>query len=382
MVLDNENGKFGINIKKDYFIGVKFGYALLMTAYIMLQNKLSFFDSAEIFIVSAVCAAVMSLYEILNKKLFLLVFEWLAVTAGIFFFSNGFIMLLPVVISDTITRFNMPLYSLLSPLACIIFTDDKYMMIVLCLLTAVIYYQHYGLITSYRKSNEDYEQQELQLKNSIDINSEKFKNEIKRTNLYYENMMLQDKARLSQELHDKLGHRVNGSIYQLEACRLIISSDPEKSEEILKRVIDSLRTGMDDIRALLRKERPDSKRVTLLQLTSLCNDCREQYGITANLSVTGESDRIDEKSWRIILDNCCEAVTNSLKYSSCDRIDIEISVLNKILRCCVSDNGKGCDSITDGMGLQGMKQRIASVGGIINIDGTSGFTINMLIPIE
>lgn len=382
MVLDNENGKFGINIKKDYFVGVKFGYALLMTAYIMLQNKLSFFDSAEIFIVSAVCAAVMSLYEILNKKLFLLVFEWLAVTAGIFFFSNGFIMLLPVVISDTITRFNMPLYSLLSSLACIIFTDDKYMMIVLCLLTAVIYYQHYGLITSYRKSNEDYEQQELQLKNSIDINSEKFKNEIKRTNLYYENMMLQDKARLSQELHDKLGHRVNGSIYQLEACRLIISSDPEKSEEILQRVIDSLRTGMDDIRALLRKERPDSKRVTLLQLTSLCNDCREQYGITANLSVTGESDRIDEKSWRIILDNCCEAVTNSLKYSSCDRIDIEISVLNKLLRCCISDNGKGCDSITDGMGLQGMKQRIASVGGIINIDGTGGFTINMLIPIE
>lgn len=382
MVLDNENRKFGINIKKDYFIGVKFGYALLMTAYIMLQNKLSFFDSAEIFIVSAVCAAVMSLYEILNKKLFLLVFEWLAVSAGIFFFSNGFIMLLPVVISDTITRFNMPLYSLLSSLACIIFTDDKYMMIMLCLLTAVIYYQHYGLITSYRKSNEDYEQQELQLKNSIDINSEKFKNEIKRTNLYYENMMLQDKARLSQELHDKLGHRVNGSIYQLEACRLIISSDPEKSEEILKRVIDSLRTGMDDIRALLRKERPDSKRVTLLQLTSLCNDCREQYGITANLSVTGESDRIVEKSWRIILDNCCEAVTNSLKYSSCDRIDIEISVLNKILRCCVSDNGKGCDSITDGMGLQGMKQRITSVGGIINIDGTSGFTINMLIPIE
>lgn len=380
--MDNENGKFGIIIKKDYFIGVKFGYALLMTAYIMLQNKLSFFDSAEIFIVSAVCAAVMSLYEILNKKLFLLVSEWLAVTAGIFFFSSGFIMLLPVVISDTITRFNMPLYSLLSSLVCIIFTDDKYMMIVLCLLTSVIYYQHYGLITSYRKPNEDYEQQELQLKNSIDINSEKFKNEIKRTNLYYENMMLQDKARLSQELHDKLGHRVNGSIYQLEACRLIISSDPEKSEEILKRVIDSLRTGMDDIRALLRKERPDSKRVTLLQLTSLCNDCREQYGITANLSVTGESDRIDEKSWRIILDNCCEAVTNSLKYSSCDRIDIEISVLNKLLRCCISDNGKGCDSITDGMGLQGMKQRIASVGGIINIDGTSGFTINMLIPID
>lgn len=376
------NGNLSANIKKNYFAVVKFGYALLITAYIMYQNKLSFFASAEIFILSAVCAAVMSLYEILNKKLYLLLLEWLTVIIGIAFFSNVFLMLLPVVISDTITRFNTPLYFLLSSLLCIIFTDDKYMMIMLCLLTTVIYYQHYGQIKSYRKSNESYEQKELQLKNSIDINSEKFKNEIKRTNLRYENMMLQDKARLSQELHDKLGHRVNGSIYQLEACRLIISSDPKKSDEILKRVIDSLRTGMDDIRALLRKERPNNKRVTLLQLSSLCNDCREQYGISANLSVTGESDRIDDKIWRIILDNCCEAVTNSLKYSFCDRIDIEISVLNKILRCCVSDNGRGCENMIEGMGIQGMKQRIATVGGIIDINGASGFSINMLIPIE
>lgn len=376
------NGNLSANIKKNYFAVVKFGYALLITAYIMYQNKLSFFASAEIFVLSTVCAAVMSLYEILNKKLYLLVLEWLTVIMGIAFFSNVFLMLLPVVISDTITRFNTPLYFLLSSLLCIIFTDDKYMMIMLCLLTTVIYYQHYGQIKSYRKSNESYEQQELQLKNSIDINSEKFKNEIKRTNLRYENMMLQDKARLSQELHDKLGHRVNGSIYQLEACRLIISSDPKKSDEILKRVIDSLRTGMDDIRALLRKERPNNKRVTLLQLSSLCNDCREQYGISANLSVTGESDRIDDKIWRIILDNCCEAVTNSLKYSFCDRIDIEISVLNKILRCCVSDNGRGCENMIEGMGIQGMKQRIATVGGIIDINGASGFSINMLIPIE
>lgn len=84
----------------------------------------------------------------------------------------------------------------------------------------------------------------------------------------------------------------------------------------------------------------------------------------------------------MVLDNSCEAITNSLKYSKCSKISIEIAVLNKLLRCCISDNGKGCENISDGMGIQGMKQRIEKLGGVINIDGMSGFTINMLIPIN
>lgn len=370
------------NIKQNYFFGVKFFYAIMMTAFIILQEDLSVFKLASLLVVSAIFTAAASMYEILNRNLLMLVAELIAVITGIFLLTPLFAMLLPVVISDAITRFNQPLYFLLLPLVCVVFTAGKPVMIVVCLLTAIIYYQHYGQINVYQRENRNYAQQEHQLKNTIDANSDKFKDEIRRTNLYYENMMLQDKAKLSQELHDKLGHRVNGSIYQLEACRLILSSNPEKAQEILGKVIDSLRTGMDDIRAMLRKERPDSKRSTLLQLTALCNDCRTQYGIETDLSVSGECERIGEAVWRIILDNSCEAVTNSLKYSSCDKIAIEISVLNKIVRCCIRDNGKGCERITDGMGLQGMKQRISSVGGMIDIDGTNGFSINMLIPIE
>ncbi len=75
-------------------------------------------------------------------------------------------------------------------------------------------------------------------------------------------------------------------------------------------------------------------------------------------------------------------MTNSLKYSTCNKIDIEITVLNKILRCCISDNGKGCENIIDCMGVQGMKKRIADLDGIIDINGTGRFAINMLIPIN
>ena len=48
----------------------------------------------------------------------------------------------------------------------------------------------------------------------------------------------------------------------------------------------------------------------------------------------------------------------------------------------MSDNGKGCEDIRDGMGLEGIKRRVTQLGGTAHISGDGGFTINMLIPIE
>lgn len=378
--MNTEKNKSEI-LRKYYFAGVKFGYVLLLLVYIIILGKYSFDRSAGIIITAALCAAAMSIYEVSKHKLLFLIVEAVAVISGICLLSNEFIILLPAVISDVVECFKIPKAFYLSSLVGVIFAENKFVFVLLCILTAIIYYQHYGIIDVYRKSAENYELQELRLKNSIDNSAAKLKSEIEKTNLHYENMILQDKARLSQQLHDKLGHSINGSIYQLEACRAIANTNPEKSEEILGRVIDSLRNGMDEIRCLLRRERPESKAMTVLQLNSLCNDCREKYGIEADLIIEGNSEKVSDSVWKAILNNCCEAVTNSLKYSKCSRIKIEIKILNEVLRCCVSDNGVGCEKIVSGMGIDGMKQRISELGGVINIDGTAGFVINMIIPI-
>ena len=61
----------------------------------------------------------------------------------------------------------------LSSLVGVIFVEDKFVFFLLCILTEIIYYQHYGIIDVYRKSAENYEQQEMKLKNSIDSSAEK-----------------------------------------------------------------------------------------------------------------------------------------------------------------------------------------------------------------
>lgn len=371
--------------EKYYFIVVKFGYTMLMAVCMMMKKEGgSSMHYALMLVAAAVCTSLTCMYETVssrNKRWFWAA-EAAAVGISMHFLGNEFIFLLPLVMSDTILAFQLPLYIQPVSLVGMIYAHDKFTYFMIGIFTMVIYCQHYGLILQYRRSVEKYEQQEMKLKTSIENSTLEFKNEMRRTNLHYENIMLQDKARLSQELHDKLGHRINGSVYQLEACRAIAAADPQRADEMLVRVTDSLREGMDEIRALLRQERPDGKRMALLGLNSLCEECRTQYGIEATLHIAGDSGRIDERVWNVIYDNCCEAVTNALKYSECSRIVIEMNVLNQILRCCVSDDGKGCGDIRDGMGLQGMKQRVGALGGTVDISGSGGFRINMLIPIE
>ena len=382
--MNSENLRLSELWEKHYFIFVKLGYVLLMAAYMLLHSEIAYRSNVLTLAMAAVCSFVMAVYETTAspKRYGLMVAETVCVLAGIKYCGGGFTVLLPVAIGDAVSVLRLPPYLFALSLIGMLAVGDKFTYLMICLLTAVIYWQHTGMILRYRKSAVNYEEQELQLKNSIETSAADFQNEIRRTNLHYENVMLQDKARLSQALHDKLGHRINGSVYQLEACRAIARSNPDKADEILGRVTQSLREGMDEIRAFLRSERPDSKRAALLELNLLCEKCRSEYGIDAQLTVEGDAGRMTEPMWRVIYDNCCEAVTNAMKYARCDSMKIEIRVLNQMLRCCVSDNGKGCQDIRDGMGLEGIRRRVAELGGTAHISGDNGFTVNMLIPLH
>lgn len=321
-----------------------------------------------------------------NKlKLFFLCAEMLLTIILLLFFkeSNNGLFLIPLVVLDTVVLFRLSfVLSIISFLG--IFFNPEYLIIysIYCLFISIIYFQNFKIIEKYRKDLSDYEKEEYKLKDSIHSQDEVYKEQLHKSSLSFENDMLEEKARLSQALHDKLGHSINGSVYQLEACKVLMEKEPEQSSRIIQGVIDNLRTSMDEIRIILRREKPDKKRMAYLQLLQLCEDCREKYGIEADFKIEGEDRQIPELIWETILDNSVEAVTNALKYSKCTKITIEIVILHKVVRCSIHDNGIGCETLKEGMGIQGMKGRARRVNGYLDITCSDGFHINMIIPIE
>ena len=251
---------------------------------------------------------------------------------------------------------------------------------VIVFMMATLYIQQNYVIKELIKRTRSDLETEQNLKKEMQYQEYSAKAELNKSMLNAQNKILEDRAELSQTLHDRLGHNINGSIYQLEGVKVLMDKDPDKAVAMVQAVIDQLRTGMDEIRAILRKERPEKRKIAMLHLYELCEDCNNK-GVEANLTTEGDTSQVPDNLWEVILDNAYEAVSNSMKYAKCKHINIVIVVMNKTVRCSIEDDGIGCAKIEDGMGISGMRQRARSVNGMISFETEAGFKVTMLLPI-
>lgn len=371
-------------LRENYFLAVRIGLLLIMEIYIALLQFILTGASARVLLLLALFVGTMAGKELVrkDKKWILFGISALLLIVMLVVLGKEFLLLFIFLCYEWITHVKPGILWYFIPLgvACVPSEIGISIQIMFTLFLGIIYIQHDFIVESYRRQAYEDTVLEQHLKHNIYQKEHEMQEEIKRGLLMAENQVLEERAQLSQTLHDKLGHNINGSVYQLEAVKVLMEKEPETSKKMIQAVIDQLRTGMDEIRAILRKERPKKYRLAVLQLEKLCEECR-QKGVEASLVTEGDLSGVPEKYLEIILDNAYEAVSNSLKYAKCSKIDIKIHVMNQIIRCSIKDNGIGCEEIVDGMGISGMRYRIRDVNGILNFETGTGFTINMLLPL-
>lgn len=342
--------------------------------------------AAWVLLLVAMYLASMSFFELVPRKF---KFIFLACAACIFtalmvLGETGFMLLGYIIVYDLLSLFeSLEARIYLIPVAGFVLPGPINIVtrLIAISLTAIVYLQHNYVIRSYRKQMLEDTINEQNLKRDMQQKEYAAKMEQRRSMIMAENQVLEHRASLSQTLHDKLGHNINGSVYQLEAAKVLMEKDPEKSEAMIQAVIDQLRGGMDEIRGILRKERPEKRQLTMLQLYKLCEDCNSK-GVQTELTTEGETSNIPDKIWEVILDNAFEAVSNSMKYSKCSRIDIQLVAMAQRVRVSIADDGIGCTEIKDGMGISGMRQRVRECNGTISFESVAGFKVTMLLPLK
>lgn len=373
------------HLRSFYFVLVKFVGILGLICWGIMQTLDSTFMAGSQFLLGALflLCSVMTDIDSKHRKLWI-IGEGIPAVIAVFLFPVIGIYFAVITFLDAVSGFAITYY-----LACyllLVFAYTRQLNVGMCFLIItflfLLYLQNYKIIGWYKKIVGENIATESQLKSDMEHSNVAHRNEMRESRLRHDNELLEEKARISQALHDKLGHSINGSLYQLEAAKVLMSKKPEESEKILQEVIDNLRGSMDEIRVIIRNERPDKKRMALKSLQALCAECEEQYNIKANLEVQADDKEIPENIWDVILDNSFEAVTNALKYSGCTEISISINALGEVVRCVIKDNGKGAENYEESMGIQGMKQRVRNVKGYLDIESMGGFTINMILPIK
>ena len=192
---------------------------------------------------------------------------------------------------------------------------------------------------------------------------------------------LEERNRISQEIHDKIGHSMTGALFQMEAAKRLMETDPERSAELLQNAFNISKDGIENIRLTLKNMKPPTEQVGIHRLKLMIDDFNAKQPIKTVLTYEGDLDIISPIQWKIIHENVTEALTNAMKYSRATIVSVDLKVLNKLVRVEVKDNGAGTDTIKKGIGIIGMEERTAAVDGKMIVDSTHGFSVTTLLPI-
>ncbi|MGE6258295.1 sensor histidine kinase [Heyndrickxia sporothermodurans] len=187
---------------------------------------------------------------------------------------------------------------------------------------------------------------------------------------------VKERNRIAQDIHDSIGHRIAGILMQLQAAYKVHSIDQEKSRHLVNQSVKSLADSIELIRNTVYNIKP-RENVGVKYIESIVdNFCF----CPVKLNITGDFNSISAEHIEIISTNLKEALTNSSKYSEATKMEVMIDVTDQYIRLYMKDNGVGCPSIKEGIGLSGMKERLRNVGGSISFSTNDGFLIVCLIP--
>jgi hypothetical protein len=193
---------------------------------------------------------------------------------------------------------------------------------------------------------------------------------------------LEERSRLSQEIHDSVGHAMTGALIQMEAAKRLLGSDRDKAAELLQNAIHIAKDGIETIRRTLKAMKPLSEQLGVHRLKRTIDEFAARHALRIVFTHEGNLDLIAPLHWKIIRENALEALTNTMKYADATLVSIHIQVLNTMIKAVVSDNGKGAARVIKGLGLIGMEERAALADGTVIVDGSRGFSVTTLIPLK
>lgn len=194
---------------------------------------------------------------------------------------------------------------------------------------------------------------------------------------------VEERNRISKDIHDDLGHQLIRLKMMMEASLQIYSTNPDKSKEFMEQTRDQLGESMEKLRRTLRRMAPDEEMVHSYSISRLVEQIVKENGILVTLSISGIPTSIYPSLEIALFRNTQEAITNAIRHGSASEIQIKLCYDTEWIQLIVSNNGEIPLPIErKGLGLRGMYERIALLGGSIVIDYSPQFSITTLLPCQ
>jgi PAS domain S-box-containing protein len=201
-----------------------------------------------------------------------------------------------------------------------------------------------------------------------------------------EQAVLEERLRLSRELHDSVSQALYGIVLGAETARAMVDRDPSRAGDPLDYVVSLAKTGLAEMRGLIFELRPET--VEHEGLADLLQKQADAFAVRHRVQVTtvlcdepvGPA-KTKEALYRIAQ----EALHNTVKHAGATAIHLSLQRDGEEIILAVRDNGKGFDtsgSYPGHLGLHTMRERAEEVGGVLQIASAAGAgtTISVRTP--
>jgi signal transduction histidine kinase/ligand-binding sensor domain-containing protein len=190
--------------------------------------------------------------------------------------------------------------------------------------------------------------------------------------------VVEERQRLARELHDSVTQALYGTtLYAEAAARQLSSGQTELASEHLRELRETAQEALREMRLLIFELRP-----SILESDGLVNALRarleaveERAGLEVRFQVKEETtvpDEIEEGLYRIAQ----EALNNTLKHACATSVGVYLDCNEEAVVLEIIDDGCGFDPVTavpgGGLGLDGMIERAAQLGGELVLDSELG----------
>ena len=198
---------------------------------------------------------------------------------------------------------------------------------------------------------------------------------------------LEERNRIARDIHDSLGHALVALNIQMETALALWQHDPEKAlatlleaKQLGSEALQATRQSVSDIRA-----DPLQGQLLTDAIAILLQDFQRTTGVQPTCQIDlaqAPSPPASEVIYRFVQ----EGLTNICKHANATAVTLRIQSTEAGLVITLHDNGKGfpVEAKAAGFGLQGMRERLRSVDGTLEITSApgDGCCLTALLPLK
>jgi len=197
------------------------------------------------------------------------------------------------------------------------------------------------------------------------------------------NAQIEERNRIAKDIHDDLGHRLIRVKMMSEAALHLFDADASKARRTVEQIRDQLQDSMELMRRTVRKLAADGEKdARRYALDRLVEESAAALGITVSFRVTGNPRPLYPSMELILFKNAQEAITNAVRHGKATAVTVDLEFLAASVALTIANNGSlPSEPLEAGLGIKGMKERIALIGGRLEWQKSDRFSVTTTLPL-